>query len=448
MPAAFKEGGLWKNAEPGHVDRNQHWWEVYGDTTLDSLVAQADEANQNIQLAEAQYRQALAFAGVARAALWPSLGVNAGASRGRTNTNGTIRTADDYSVGLQASWEVDLWGGLRRSAEAGRTAMEAGAADLAAMRLSIEATLVQDYIQLHVIDAQKALFARTVEGYAHSLKLVRSQYEQGVALRSDLGIAESQLTAAQAQAIDLDAQRSQLEHAIAVLVGKPPASFSLPSMADQPELRIPDIPPALPSQLLERRPDIAGAERRVAAANANIGVAKAAYFPSLTLKGSAGYNNPTVAQLFDTPARVWSVGAQLAETLFDGGLRRARSDEAIAAYDAAAAQYKQTVLAGFQEVEDNLSLLQILGQEIAAQDLAVRSSQRAEHSALSQYQAGAATYLNVVTAQALVLNNERTAVQLRGRRLLASAALIKALGGGWQGIRAEEQHRANGSEGR
>jgi NodT family efflux transporter outer membrane factor (OMF) lipoprotein len=436
LPSAYKEPGPWKTAQPGQIDSNQRWWEVYGDSTLNDLMTQANQANQSIRLAAAQYRQAQATAALARASLWPTVGASAGATRARTNTSGVSRLADTYSVGLNSSWEADIWGGVRRSVEAGDASSQASAASLAAARLSIQATLAQDYLQLRVTDLQKDLYTRTVAAYTRSLQLTKHQYEVGVALRSDVAQAETQLLTAQAALIDLDATRNQLEHAIAMLLGKAPAAFSLAardsnsSTGWQP--RLPEIPTGLPSTLLERRPDIANAERLAAVANANIGVARAAYFPTLTLSASGGYSGIAFAQLFDTPSRVWSLGSALAASLFDGGARSARNDQANAAYDGAVATYKQTVLGGLQEVEDNLSTLRVLDQEVVVQNQAVQAAQLSERLALSQYQAGTVTYLSVVTTQATALSSQRAAVVLLGRQLVASVALIKATGGGWR----------------
>jgi NodT family efflux transporter outer membrane factor (OMF) lipoprotein len=432
VPAAYKETGTWKTAEPQAVADRHAWWQAYGDATLAGLVQDATSANQDIRQAEAQYRQARAIADAARAGLFPSLGLNAGAQRARTNTNG-IRTGDDYSAGLAASWEPDLWGSVRRTIESGDAGAQASADDLAAARLSIQTTLAQDYVQLRIVDQQRDLYAATVDAYAKALTLTRAQRSAGVALRSDVALAESQLAQAQAAAVDLEATRALLEHAIAVLTGRAPAQFTLARLpASQPFAMLPPASPAtLPSALLEHRPDIAAAERRAALANANIGVAKAAYFPTLALSANGGFSAAALGSLFDTPSRVWSLGAALAQTLFDGGLRRAHTAQAEAAYDAAVAQYKQTVLAGFQQVEDNLATLRLLDQEAAFQAQAVKSSQLAEQLALNQYRAGTNSYLNVVTAQTLSLTNQRAAVQLRGRQLAASIGLIAATGGGW-----------------
>jgi len=432
LPAAYKEDGPWKTAEPRPADSRQPWWESYRDPTLNTLMQDAERANQSIRQAEAQYRQARAIADAARAALWPSVGANAGAQRALTNTNG-IKEGNSYSLGLAASWEPDLWGSVRRSIESGEAGAQAGADDLAAAHLSIQAALAQDYLQLRITDLQRDLYAATIEAYTRALKLTQAQHAAGVTLLSDVALAESQLTTAQAQAVDLEAQRSQLEHAIAILTGRTPADFSLaPASTAQPfDAQLPAAPGGLPSQLLERRPDIAAAERRAALANANIGVARAAYFPTLQLNASGGFSAAGLGSLFDTPSRVWSLGAALAQTLFDGGLRRAHDAQAVAAYDAAVAEYKQTVLTGFQQVEDNLATLRILDREADLQAKAIAASQLAERLALSQYRAGTASYLSVVTAQTLSLSNQRTAVQLRGRQLAASVSLVTATGGGW-----------------
>lgn len=447
VPAAYKEeaAGSWKTATPQAIDATHPWWDAYGDSTLSALIVQANAANQNIRQAEAQYREAQAITAAARANFFPTIGLNAGATRAQSNSTGAVKLGTTDTLGLGASWEPDLWGAVRRSVEAGNANAQASADDLAGARLSIQTTLAQDYLQLRVIDLQRDLYASTTAAYAKALELTQHQYAAGTVLRSDVALAESQLRTAQAQAVDLEAQRSQLEHAIAVLTGQAPASFSLPPLASaaQPpsaqslssaaalHVQLPVAPAGLPSELLERRPDIAGAERRVQAANANIGVAKAAFFPQIVLSASGGFSAANLASLFNTPGRVWSLGAALAQTVFDGGLRQAHSDQAVAAYDASVAQYKQTVLSGFQQVEDNLATLRVLDNESGLQAQAVQASQLAERLALSQYRAGTATYLSVVTAQALSLTNQRTAAQVLGRQLSASVALIAATGGGW-----------------
>jgi NodT family efflux transporter outer membrane factor (OMF) lipoprotein len=434
VPAAYKESGDWKPAQPRAAASGLAWWQAYGDTTLDALMADAQAANQNLRQAEAAYRQARALADADRAGLFPAIGLNAGVTRSRTNSSGSIKYVDSGTLGLAASWEPDLWGSVRRTIESGDAGAQASADDLAAARLSLQTTLAQDYLQLRIADQQRDLYDATIAAYAHALTLTRAQHAAGVTLRSDVALAESQLAQAQAAAVDLEATRAQLEHAIAVLTGRAPAQFSLTrEPAAQPfALQAPASPAGLPSELLEHRPDIAAAERRAAAANASIGVAKAAYFPQLTLSANGGFAAAALGNLFDTPSRVWSLGAALAQTLFDGGLRRARTAQAEAAYDGAVAQYKETVLGAFQQVEDDLSLLRLLGQETTLQDQAVRASRLAEQLALNQYRAGTTTYLSVVTAQALSLANQRSAVQLHGRLLAASISLVAATGGGWR----------------
>jgi NodT family efflux transporter outer membrane factor (OMF) lipoprotein len=433
LPPTFMEAGDWTPARPQSAGAGGAWWTQYGDPELDALVDDANAANQSLQVAEAQYRQANAALAGARAGYAPTLGAGVSASRARTRTTGVPESADGHSLTLGASWEPDLWGQVRRRVEAGAAAAQASADDLAAARLSVQATLVQDYLQLRVTDRLKDLLARTVDADRRVLALTRRQRDAGVASPADVALAESQLQSVLAQALDLGVQRTALEHAIATLIGRPPARLRIVA---RPEgvlgLRLPDVPPGLPSQLLERRPDIAAAERRTAAANAGIGIARAANFPSLVLSASGGYSSPDFTQWFDAPGRVWSLGAALAATLFDGGARRAQNEAAKAAYDAAAAQYKQTVLAGMQEVEDNLAALRVLARERRALDAAVASARVAERVSLAQYRAGTATYLAVVAAQTLALGNERSAVQTLGRQLVASAALVKSLGGGWQ----------------
>ena len=433
VPAAYKEPGAWKTADPRPAASGLAWWTAYGDPVLDGLEADADGANQNIRQAEATYRQAKAIVDEDRAGLFPTLGATFGAERARTNTSGVTRTGNAFSLGLAGSWEPDLWGSVRRQIESGTASAQASADDLAAARLSIQTMLAQDYLQARIADQQIDLYTATIDAYTKALKLTTAQHNAGVALQSDVSLAQAQLAQAQAAAVDLQATRAQLEHAIAVLTGRAPAQFTLTAApADQPlALKTPATPAGLPSDLLEHRPDIASAERHAAAANANIGVAKAAYFPQLTLSASGGFGGAALNNLFDTPGRVWSLGAALAQTIFDGGLRTARVRQAEAAYDITVAQYKQTVLGGFQQVEDQLALLRLLDQETAFQDQAVRASQQAEQSAIAQYRAGTVSYLNVVTTQTTLLNNQRTLVQLRGRLVAASISLVSATGGGW-----------------
>jgi NodT family efflux transporter outer membrane factor (OMF) lipoprotein len=438
-PAAYKENAPpendapagWKAAEPQEDLAKGDWWRIFDDAGLDALEAELGIANQNIRLAEAQYRQARAQANAARAAFFPSLATNLDISRGRaagSNPGGAVQTS--RSLSLDASWEADVWGRVRRSVEAGEASAAASAADLENIRLSAQAELAQDYFLLQINAAEKRLLEATVAAYAKTLELTQNLYAAGVGSAADVAQAETQLKTARAQAIDLDVQRAQLEHAIATLIGKPPAALVLPPATRLAEL--PAIPVGLPSQLLERRPDIAAAERRVAAANAQIGVARAAFFPTLMLSAQGGFMSNAASDWLTAPQRFWSLGPALAQSLFDGGLRRAQSEAAEAAYDATVASYRQTVLAGFQEVEDNLAALRILEHEAAAQNDAVQAARKSVALTTNQYQAGIVSYLNVMSAETVALNNERTALTLHGRRLAAAVVLVRALGGGWR----------------
>lgn len=435
LPSSFKESGPWKGAQPQLADAQHPWWDVFHDPDLDRLEQQAMAANQTLVQLDAVYRQARAQVDIQRSSFWPTVGLNASDSRARGHTAaGAPTLGTSVGLNLGASWEPDLWGSVRRSVESANASVQASADDLAGARLSVQATLASDYLALRVNDVLRDLYAETTAGYAKALQLAQGQYRAGTVLHSDVALAESTLKAAQAQAADLNATRAQFEHAIATLTGQPASGFSLPprrmTMA---QLRgsLPAVPVGVPSQLLERRPDIAAAERRAAAANANIGVAQAAFFPTLVLSATGGGAGPTLAGLFDTPGRVWSLGAALAQSIFDGGLRSARKEQAQAAFDAAAANYKQVVLSGLQQVEDNLAILRVLDEEGSLQDDAVSTARVAEQSALRQYRAGSGTYLAVITAQNLALTNERAAAQIVGRQLTAAVTLITGLGGGW-----------------
>ncbi|MDD5240964.1 MAG: efflux transporter outer membrane subunit [Sulfuricella sp.] len=428
IPAAYKESSGWKIAEPRDHAQRGKWWEIYGDPLFNTLAQQVEVSNQNVRAAEAQYRQALALLGGARAGYFPTVSGDLSADRGQAAGTSSTVNADRFS--LSASWEADVWGRIGRSVESNEASVEAGAADLQSALLSAQSTLAQTYFQLRVSDVQSQLLRRTVVAYERSLQITRNRYEAGVAGRIDVAQAETQLKSTQAQAIDLGVQRTQLEHAIALLIGKAPADFRL-----EPNYRLPllpGVPVGLPSELLERRPDIAAAERRAAAANAQIGVAQAAFFPSLSLGGSAGYQSTTFANLISLPNRFWSLGPALAATLFDGGARSALKEQAVATYDKNVADYRQTVLTGFQEVENNLSALRILSEEAKVQREAAQSAAESVMLADNQYQAGTVSYLNVVSAQAASLSANRSSIDITGRRLLASAALLKALGGSWR----------------
>ncbi|MGA7980979.1 MAG: efflux transporter outer membrane subunit [Chromatiaceae bacterium] len=436
VPAAYRENRTWKLAAPAdHLPRSP-WWEVFGDPQLNALEAQVAVSNQNAQAAAAQLRQSQALVQQARTGLFPSLSGDASVVRSQSTIGGGQvpvsiggPTVTTHSFALSLPWEIDLWGRVRRQVEANEAGAQASAADLESVLLSAQANLAQDYFLLRLADARKRLLDRTVAAYKRALEITENRYAAGVVSKVDVVQADTQLKTTQAQAIEVGVQRAQLEHAIAVLIGRPPATFELPP-GIQPA-KIPPIPTGVPSQLLERRPDIASAERRVAAANAEIGVAKAAFFPTLSLSASGGYQGTDFSKVLSAGNRFWSLGPALAGTLFDAGLRRAQTAQAVAAYDASVANYRQTVLAGFQEVEDNLATLRILAQEAAAQDAAVAAARRSVQLNLNQYKAGTVSYLNVVTAQATQLSSELTAVNLQGRRLTASVLLIKALGGGW-----------------
>ncbi len=440
-PASYKEATPlpgWKVAEPGGKLTNASWWKIYQDAQLDALQLQAASANQNIAAAEANYRQAEALSKSARAALTPSVSANAAATRSQrsanTSTNGQSSSSapvNNYSVGLAAGWEVDLWGRIKHGIESGDARLAASAADLAAVNLSVQANLAQNYFQLRVYDTQQKLLNDTATAYERSLKLTSNRYAVGLASRTDVAQSETQLRAIRAQAIDNSVQRAQLEHAIAVLTGQPPAQLSITAIPFTAATTVlPMIPVSLPSELLERRPDIAAAERRAAAANADIGVTKAALFPTLNLGASLGFQSSRIADLLNLPSHVWSLGPTLAASIFDGGLRRAQTNAAIAAYDVTVANYKQIVLTGFQEVEDNLSSLRLLEQEAAEQEAAVRFARESVQQTENRYKAGTVDYLSVVTVQTTALANERAALSILGRRLAANVGLIKALGGG------------------
>ena len=430
----YREAGDWKLAQPQDALERGKWWEVFGDRQLGALIEQVEVSNQNVRVAEARFRQAQALLTSSRSAYYPTLEADVSLIRSRSPsgvTGGTTagRIITNRSASLNSQWEADLWGRLRRTVESVEANAQASAADLAAARLSLQAELAANYFQLRALDAQRQLLDDTVAAFAKSLDLTRNRYAAGVAAKVDVVQGETQLASTRAQAIDLGVQRAQLEHAIAVLVGRPPSAFSIaavPLSATPPR-----IPPGLPSELLERRPDIAAAERRVAAANAPIGAAKAAYFPSLILSASYGSRSADAAQWLTAPSRFWSIGPALAQSIFDAGLRRAQTAQAIAAYDATVAEYRQAVLAGFQEVEDTLAALRILEEEAKVQEEAVRAARESVELTLNQYKAGTVSYTNVVTVQTAQLANERAAAGILGRRLVAAVGLIKALGGGW-----------------
>jgi len=433
-PAQFKQIEGWTLAKPADDLARGQWWQLYNDAELNALVERLNVSNQNLAASEAQFRQARALVRGARAAFMPTVSGSAGATRGSqasgSSTASSSGVTRSYDLSLNAAWELDVWGKLRRSLESNRAGFEASAADLAAVKLSLQTELVQNYLQLRVLDDQQRLLDATVAAYARSLKLTENQYNAGIVPRSDVSQALTQLKSTQAQAIDLKWQRAQLEHAIAVLIGVPPSELSIAAREQLPTL--PVIPLAVPSQLLERRPDVAAAERRVMAANAEIGVAEAAWFPDLNISASGGYRGSSFANWIDLPNRVWSLGPQLALTLFDGGARKAERERSEAAYDQTVAQYRQAVLDSFREVEDALVQLRVLEEEAAVQQEALAAARESLRLIENQYSAGTVDFNSVVSVQATALNNERNTLSLLGTRLTTSVQLIAALGGGWQ----------------
>jgi NodT family efflux transporter outer membrane factor (OMF) lipoprotein len=446
VPAAFKELQGWKQAQPRDHEISGDWWQIFEDPYLNSLERQVNVSNQSIAQAEAQYRQAQSLVQGAKSAYFPVVSGSLAANRFRAASGQSVAVSGVrtlFNGVISFAWEPDIWGKVRREVESNEANAQARAASLQAVRLLTQATLAQNYFQLRALDAQIKLLNDTVEAFAKTLKITQNRYAVGVAGKSDVVQAETQLESARAQAINFGILRAQLEHAIAVLMGKTPAELSIPVAAFK--AKIPPIPVSLPSQLLERRPDIAEAERLAAAANAQIGVAKAAYYPSLNLSGTNGYQASTFSNLLTNAARYWALGpAALALPLFDGGARGATLGETIHSYDASVAFYRQTVLVGFQEVEDQLSTLRILEKEIQVQEKAVEAARKAVELTTNQYKAGTLSYLNVNTAQADALNNEITAVDLQSQRMVAAVQMVKALGGGWNTAQLPSTDEAGG----
>ncbi len=423
---ALAHNAMWKEAAPGSIT-DDGWWRVFNDPELDRLMVEVARANQDIAQAEAAYRQARYQMYETRAGFLPTADASGSISQGVSAPGAKQR--DTYSVTGQVSWELDLWGKVRRSAEAAFANTEAMNAALAGARLSAQSLAAQNYFTLRSTDEQLALYKRTIEEYAKALTITQNQYNAGIVTKADVAQAETQLSSAKGDAADLDIQRRQTEHALAVLLGKPPALFSLPPAPF--DSHLPFIPATLPSILLERRPDVAEAERNVAYANANIGVAMAAFFPTLSISASGGYTGTTPVDLFTIPQRIWAIGPSLALSLFEGGARIARTAQAKAAWESSIAYYRQTVLTAFQDVEDQLAAQIILERESEDRKQAMLSSQESMRLTRNQYLAGTVTYLDVVTAQTIALSNERTYVALKGRRYNAAVQMIKALGGGW-----------------
>jgi multidrug efflux system outer membrane protein len=448
MPAAFAGAanaantGVWKLAEPSSHLPKGAWWEIFGDAELNRLETEAGDANQELKAAAARFEQARALVNIAKSGFWPRAGLSGSATRQRDSANRPLHSAEairassynDFVVPFDLSYEFDLWGRVRRSVEAARAAEQAQAGDIESVQLAIQAEVAADYFALRALDAESALLRTSLEVFQKSLALTRNRRAGGIATDLDVAQAETVLKTTEAQLPATALQRAKLEHALAVLIGQPASTFSLP---ERPLDFLPPIVPAgLPSELLERRPDIASAERRMAAANANIGAAKAAFFPSLRFNGLAGFQSVDAGTLFDWPSRFWAVGPSLTIPLFEGGKPRAKLRQAKAAYDATIAHYRQTVLTAVAEVEDNLAAQRLLASEHAAETAALRAAQKSLEIAGNRYRSGLVTYLEVATAQNSVLERERAAVRLRGQQLAVTVALVKSLGGGWQAPKA------------
>jgi NodT family efflux transporter outer membrane factor (OMF) lipoprotein len=433
-PAAYKEQGDWKVGQPQDGSDRGAWWAVFKDPLLDGLERQVSISNQTLKGSEAAYRVAYALLDAARAGYYPTATVGAAAQRsGRSGVQGPppggMNSANQFSLNAGASWTLDVWGRIRRSVENAGDTAQATAGDLASARLSAQASLAQAYYQLRSADELKRLLAATVVAYTRALDITKNQHAVGVVSRADVAQAEAQLEGVRAELVNVEIGRAQDEHAIAVLIGKPPASFTLVSEAALADA--PVIPLSVPSTLLERRPDIAAAERRMAAANAEIGVAIAAYYPSLTLSASFETMSSTIGTLLRSANGLWSFGPQLAETVFDGGLRDAQVAQARASFDQSIASYRQTVLTAFQQVEDQLIALRVLAEQAAVQERAVNAAADAEQLILNQYKAGTVAYTSVVTAQTVALGDRQSALTIKQQRLIAAVMLIEALGGGW-----------------
>lgn len=436
MTPTYKENANWHVAQPNDQRLGGSWWDIFSDPLLNNLESQVNVNNQNLKAAEAQFRQARAIFQYVRADKFPTVTAGASATRTRTSANrlGTVGgvkgiTFSDFVLPFDLSYQIDAWGRVRRTIESAREQAQASAADVATVSLSMHADLALFYFQARSLDAQEQLLRSTVTEYEKALELTQNRFHGGVATILDVEQAQTQLETTRAQAIDVGVLRSQYEHAVAVLMGKPPAEFTLPPM---PLSALPPaIPVGIPSELLQRRPDIAAAERRVASANAQIGVAQAAYYPNLTLGATGGFESGTITTLLSGPSILWSAGPSAVMTVFDVGRRRAATQQAQASYDQTVANYRQDTLTAFQQVEDNLAALRILEQEATVQANATAAAERALATSTRRYQGGVATYLEVITSQNYALSNEITSVNILGRRMASAVLLIEALGGGW-----------------
>jgi NodT family efflux transporter outer membrane factor (OMF) lipoprotein len=438
-PASFKEDDGWKLSRPSDAQLKGDWWGLFGDPQLNALEARVEGANQTLKMADANYRAARANIGFYRASEAPTIGVAPGISAVRDSANQPYLSKTivnngegNFTLPLELDYEIDLWGRIRRQVTAAREQAQASAADLANTRLSLHAEVAIDYMEVRSADAQIKLLNDTVKAYTDAVNLTRDRYEGGVSPLSDLSQARTQLDSARVLETDISVTRAQYEHAIAILIGVPPAQFTLaptPLNLDPPQM--PDIPGTLPSQLLERRPDIAASERQMAAANEQIGIAQAAFYPTLSLSAVAGLQGTSALNWFSWPSRFWAVGPTFSETLFDAGRRRSVRTMASANYDGTVANYRQTTLTAFQQVEDNLAALRILEVEAQQQHESTDSAEQSLDLSQTRYEGGADTYLQVITWQTAALNNERNDIDIMRRRMEASVVLIKAVGGGW-----------------
>ena len=430
LSAAYKEQDGWKPSEPGDALDKGKWWEIYHDEVLNGLEDQINISNQNVLAAAAAVEESRALLRQAQSGFWPQINLNA--SRTRTvqgNANGTTTTSTSNDLGASGSWEIDLWGRIRRAAESDRASMQASEAALAGARLSAQAALATAYFELRAQDQLQIILNDIVAAEQQSLKITENRYRVGVAAKADVVSAQTQLLSSQAEQVNAPLQRAILEHSIAVLVGQQPANFSVATTAMRTD--VPTVPAGVPSILLERRPDIAESERQVAAANAQIGVAIAAWFPSLDITGSDDYRGNTISHLIRTANNVWAFGPTLALSVFDGGLRRAQVAQARATHDISVDNYRQTVLSALQQVEDDITTLRVLEQRAVIEEAAVKAAREAETLTLNQYKAGTVPYSSVITAQTTRLNSEETALNVLSSRLQASVSMIQALGGGW-----------------
>ncbi|MGB8538346.1 MAG: efflux transporter outer membrane subunit [Acidobacteriaceae bacterium] len=436
-PQSFKENDGWKPAQPGDQALRGKWWEIFGDPQLNELEEEVTQSNQDLKVAEARFRQARATIRFNRSAEFPTISTSPGIVSERFSANqpyfppGLANNGTGaFTLPFDLSYEVDLWGRVRRTVSASREEAQATAADLQTANLSLHAELASDYFELRSADAQKQLLDDTVKAYTDAVQLTQNRFEGGAAPRSDVAQAKTQLDAAMVADTDIAVTRAQFEHAIATLIGKPPAELNLAAAPHSP-LQLPSIPVGVPTSLLERRPDIAAGERRVAEANDQIGIARAAYFPSLFIGASGGFTGTSITNWLNWPSRMWAVGPQLSETLFDAGRRRATSESATANYDGTVASYRQTTLTAFQEVEDNLAALRILETEAQQQQQATASAADTLQLFTNRYVGGVDNYLQVITAQTVLLTNQRNDIDIQRRRMDASVLLVKAVGGGW-----------------